>query len=78
MNPDAAAAVQIVEQLRYGIPPLGYSRTFTVGRQAQLLTLEQQLYAAAGTALLLQADYGAGKSHLLQLCLLYTSDAADE
>ncbi|HEY8743945.1 MAG TPA: BREX system ATP-binding domain-containing protein, partial [Chloroflexota bacterium] len=75
MNPDAAAAMQMVEQLRYGIPPHGYSRLFTVGRHEQLLTLERQLHDAAGTALLLQADYGAGKSHLLQVLRELALDA---
>jgi len=67
MNIDAATAAHIVEQLRYGLPPHGYSRVFTVGRQEQIQALAQQLDCSAGTGLLLQADYGAGKSHLLQV-----------
>jgi hypothetical protein len=66
MTLDAAAA-QVVEQLRYGLPPLGRSRAFTVGRQEQLAAIARQLGCRAGTGLLIQADYGAGKSHLLHV-----------
>jgi hypothetical protein len=66
---DLATAENIVEQLRYGVPPPDYVRLFTVGRVSQLDELEKSLSAPAnnqGSALLVKANYGAGKSHLLK------------
>ena len=60
----------IVENLRYGIPPQGYVRHFTVGREHELEELHRSLSNAnpfKGAALLVKANYGAGKSHLLQV-----------
>src|SRR6266568_2352757 len=67
-TPDPAAE-QIVERLRYGIPPSGHVRAFTVGREDQLAQLEGSLSRGNGNtgALLLGANYGAGKSHLLRV-----------
>ncbi len=67
---DPAAAEGIIENLRYGIPPHGYARHFTVGRSEELERLRRSLGNAKpqkGAALLVQANYGAGKSHLLQV-----------
>lgn len=62
-------AEQIVESLRNGIPPSGHLREFTVGRASQI---EQLTYGLDHQdddprVLLLQANYGAGKTHLLKL-----------
>ncbi|MCI0407803.1 MAG: ATP-binding protein [Acidobacteria bacterium] len=70
----APEAESVLESLRYGIPPRGYVRQFTVGREAQILELTRQLQSrpirsrqVRGSALLVRANYGAGKSHLLQV-----------
>jgi hypothetical protein len=67
-SPDPTAE-QIVERLRYGIPPSGHVRTFTVGREDQLTQLQASLSRGTDNpgALLLRANYGAGKSHLLRV-----------
>jgi hypothetical protein len=67
---DRAEARAIVESLRYGTPPTGHVREFTVGRQSQLKALEQAISRDSGiegSALLVRANYGAGKSHLLRI-----------
>jgi P-loop Domain of unknown function (DUF2791) len=67
---DRAEAKAIVDSLRYGTPPVGHVREFTVGRQDELEQLEQSISApddGHGTALLVRANYGAGKSHLLRI-----------
>lgn len=64
------SAEQAIESLRKGIPPTGLVRCFTVGRQAELDELSTTLARPTehrGSALLIQANYGAGKSHLLQV-----------
>jgi P-loop Domain of unknown function (DUF2791) len=63
-------AESIIENLRYGVPPHGSIRHFTVGRKNELEWLRQSLTHPTrnrGAALLVKANYGAGKSHLLQL-----------
>lgn len=68
----------IVEQLRYGVPPPDYVRLFTVGRESQLLELESSLATPTndqGSALLVRANYGAGKSHLLKVVREMALDA---
>jgi hypothetical protein len=63
-------AEQAVESLRKGIPPTGLVRHFTVGRQTELNELRATLATPTehrGSALLIRANYGAGKSHLLQV-----------
>jgi len=65
-----AEAASIVESLRFGVPPVGFVRPFTVGRTDELERLERSLRTATserGAALLVKANYGAGKSHLLQV-----------
>ena len=67
---DRASAERVVEQLRYGVPPPEHVRAFTVGREAQLKELERSLDRhdrTVGAALLVKANYGSGKSHLLKV-----------
>src|SRR5947209_4876811 len=67
---DPSTSESITEQLRYGVPPPDYVRLFTVGRESQLTNLENSLSASMkdhGGALLVKANYGAGKSHLLKV-----------
>jgi len=61
-----SAAQKVIESLRYGIPPNGYIRYFTVGRVDEIQTLVDRLDRGQSGALLIQANYGSGKSHLLQ------------
>lgn len=63
----AAEAHNIIEDLRAGIPPLGAVRQFTVGRQHEIDQLLVTLRTGQPAVTLLQANYGTGKSHLLQL-----------
>lgn len=70
MKIDAIApkqAAKILEALRVGIPPAGYLEFFTVGRNDQIERLNSHLTGGGGYALLLKANYGSGKSHLLQM-----------
>ena len=63
-------AESIIESLRYGLPPSGSIRLFTVGRRDELERLAQSLNNPTqdrGAALLVKANYGAGKSHLLHV-----------
>lgn len=64
-------AESVIESLRYGIPPREYVRYFTVGREPHLRRLTELLEASNGGpnqgALLVRANYGAGKSHLLEI-----------
>ncbi|WP_416673616.1 BREX system ATP-binding domain-containing protein [Egbenema bharatensis] len=59
-------AQQAIESLRLGIPPEGHVRYFTVGRFKEINTLTTTLQQPSSTALLLKANYGSGKSHLLK------------
>lgn len=56
----------IIESLRKGIPPEGFVRHFTVGRRNEITDLRQRLNTHNGTVLLLKANYGSGKTHLLK------------
>lgn len=56
----------IIESLRKGIPPEGFVRYFTVGRKNEINDLRQRLNTHNSTALLLKANYGSGKTHLLK------------
>ena len=63
-----SAAENVIEQLRYGIPPSGASLDFTVGRDSQIRDLLQSLEREQEKgALLVHANYGSGKSHLLRV-----------
>ncbi len=63
---DANEARRVVESLRMGIPPDGFVRGLTFGRSGEIKDLQRRLSDADGTALLLKANYGAGKSHLIR------------
>lgn len=60
-------AEDIIEQLRYGIPPAGATLQFTVGREDQVMQLGESLEDRKNRSLLIHANYGAGKSHLLHV-----------
>jgi hypothetical protein len=62
----SSEAQRVVEQLRMGIPPAGYTKHFTVGRSNEIQALETSLHGDGSPVLLLQANYGSGKSHLLR------------
>lgn len=57
---------QVIESLRLGIPPEGFIRHFTVGRHTEIGKLRDVLTSHTDKALLLKANYGSGKSHLLR------------
>src|SRR5258708_73029 len=59
-------AQHIVESLRKGIPPYGYIRHFTVGRESEIRQLSDRLQRSKPGVLLLKANYGSGKTHLLR------------
>jgi hypothetical protein len=59
-------AIKAVESLRKGIPPDGHVRHFTVGRESEINQLVVRLRQSQTGALLLKANYGSGKSHLLR------------
>jgi hypothetical protein len=63
---DSSHAQRIIESLRKGIPPDGYVHHFTVGRSKEIGGLRNHLKRPDGTALLLKANYGSGKSHLIR------------
>ena len=52
--------------MRKGIPPDGFVRYFTVGRESEIAQLRAKLNPNGGGALLLKANYGSGKTHLLR------------
>ena len=56
-----------IESLRFGTPPTGRVLELTVGRAGQIEQLRQTLESDDGGALLLRANYGAGKTHLLRV-----------
>lgn len=62
-----ARARTVISQLRMGIPPTGYVENFTIGREKEIKQLSDHLEEEGQFALLLKANYGSGKSHLLQL-----------
>ena len=63
---DKKTAPKAIESLRKGIPPDGLVREFTVGREDEIEDLSSRLKDNVGTALLLKANYGSGKTHLLR------------
>jgi len=63
------AARRMVEAFRLGIVPRQDVERFTFGRQAEIKVVEQalaNLEQGAGGSYLVEGDYGAGKSHLLE------------
>lgn len=63
---DLHRARRAIESLRTGVPPKGRVRSFTVGRAEEIARLDHLLHDDGPGALLLLANYGAGKSHLLR------------
>lgn len=63
---DHAQAQRVIESLRKGIPPDGFVRQFTVGRASEVAQLTERLDDVVPGALLLKANYGSGKTHLLR------------
>jgi len=63
---DTIDAQRVIESLRKGIPPYGYVRYFTVGREPEISQLTDRLRQGQPSALLLKANYGSGKTHLLR------------
>jgi hypothetical protein len=59
-------ARRAVESLRKGLPPTGWVREFTVGRQSEIGELRARLDRGETGALLLRANYGTGKTHMLR------------
>jgi hypothetical protein len=64
---NSTEATKIIESLRQGIPPEGSITEFTVGRKEEIGELHDILLKKEGKALLLRANYGSGKTHLLKL-----------
>jgi len=63
---DPSSAQRVIEDLRKGLPPDGHVCHFTVGRESEINTLYNRLERSTTGALLLKANYGSGKSHLLR------------
>lgn len=59
-------AQNVIESLRMGIPPTGYINQFTVGRRSEIAQLKKRLDSGTPGALLIKANYGSGKTHLLR------------
>jgi hypothetical protein len=59
-------AQRVVESLRKGIPPDGFVRHFTVGRESEIRQLIKKFTEPKGGVLLLKANYGSGKTHILK------------
>jgi len=62
----SASSISVIESLRRGIPPDNSVCYFTVGRKEELKGLDVHLLDSRCGALLLKANYGAGKTHLLR------------
>lgn len=62
----SATSRLVVEALRRGVPPDHSVCYFTVGRKEELKKLDIHLLDPRCGALLLKANYGAGKTHLLR------------
>ena len=61
------SAEDVIEQLRFGLPPSGVAYKYTVGRDSHIRDLTASLEHPQKKALLILANYGAGKSHLLRV-----------
>lgn len=71
-------AESIIESLRNGIPPVGFLLAFTVGRPAEVAHITrvlERLNSDNGEALLVEANYGGGKTHLLRVIREMALDA---
>lgn len=60
-----ASLAAAIEAFRLGIVPTAQVEQWTVGRQAEIAALDRFLANEAEGALLVEGQYGAGKSHLL-------------
>ncbi|MGB9880975.1 MAG: BREX system ATP-binding domain-containing protein [Anaerolineae bacterium] len=60
-------ARRVIESLRKGIPPNGHIREFTVGRKDEIEKITSIFGVQKPITLLLKANYGSGKTHLLRL-----------
>lgn len=67
----------VIESLRMGVPPMGFTLLFTVGRRAELEELKRTLADSTrgGSGRFLNANYGSGKSHLLKVIREMALDA---
>jgi hypothetical protein len=63
---EQSEARYIIESLRSGLPPNGHVCQFTIGRESEISELAHFLQPGKAGALLLRANYGSGKSHLLR------------
>ena len=67
---DSHTSENIIESLRFGIPPTDHVSAFTVGRDGLLQDVSCALRehsADAGESFLVKANYGSGKSHILRV-----------
>lgn len=65
---DSLSARQSIEALRLGVVPAHHLETYTIGREAELLSIDQSLASAAqGGLRVVLGDYGTGKTHFLEL-----------
>ncbi len=63
---DPRSAQRVIESLRQGIPPEGFVCDFTTGRRQEIERLTARLSEPKPGAVLLKANYGSGKTHLLR------------
>ncbi len=63
---DRAELRQTIEAMRLGVVPAEYARDYTVGREEALQDVEDLLEVKGGLRVL-WGDYGAGKTHMLDL-----------
>ncbi|RVU41486.1 DUF3293 domain-containing protein [Lujinxingia sediminis] len=70
VTPDSRLPPRVVEAMRLGVVPDESVDAYTVGRDAELNLIDDDLSAlahGAGNLRVLLADYGAGKTHLLEV-----------
>ena len=67
---DPHTSENIIESLRFGIPPTDHVGAFTVGRESVLRDVSRALREHSGDtgeSFLVKANYGSGKSHILRV-----------
>ena len=67
---DPHTSENIIESLRFGIPPTDHVGAFTVGRESVLRDVSHALREHSGDtgeSFLVKANYGSGKSHILRV-----------
>jgi len=62
---DRVECQKIIESLRYGKPPEGYTHLLTVGRKKEINRL-LKILSEESKSYLVEANYGVGKTHLLE------------